>query len=271
MTLPQVFVFGCGPSGLVAAQAAHDMGHPVTVLSKVKTPSPLWGCQYLHAPIPGVTPLYSHVRVEYSLDGSVDDYRAKVYGPEYDGTVSPEDIEDTHSAWDLRDTYEKLWVRWLPHLVEVPVISGQHAAQFMPDLLRDGIVFSTIPRPALCNDRKHIFDVQYVWAMGDSDEQKVPVRPMGDNLVVCNGSPDVGWYRTSSVFGYCTVEWPWRNGKRPPFEGVAQVEKPISTNCTCLPDVHYVGRYGKWEKGYLVHRVYEDVTATLETVQRRLF
>jgi hypothetical protein len=269
-SLPRVFVFGCGPAGLVAAQAASTMGHAVTVLSK-RRKSELWGCQYLHAPIPGITPLGNYVEVRYLLEGSVSEYREKVYGGEYDGSVSPEDVEENHQAWDLRETYDDLWLRWRPHIADVPVINGQQAADFMPDFTRDGIVFSTIPRSALCADRKHQFDAQYIWAMGDSEDRRAIVSPPADNTVLCNGSSDVGWYRTSQVFGYGTVEWPWRNGKRPPFEGVAQVEKPISTNCTCLPDVNYVGRYGKWQKGVLVHQVYDEVLATLETVQRRLF
>jgi hypothetical protein len=271
MTLPKVYVFGCGPSGLVAAHAAWAAGFDsVTVLSRGRK-SQLWGCQYLHGPIPGITPLEPHVQVSYVLNGDADGYRRKVYGPEYDGTVSPEDLEVDHSAWDLRRTYDELWKRWTPHIVDVPIINGKQAAEFMPDFLRNDIVISTIPRPALCADRKHNFDVQYAWAMGDSPDQQIPVSPPEDNMVVCNGEPDVGWYRVSKVFGYGTVEWPWRNGRRPPFEGVAQVEKPISTDCVCLPDVLYVGRYGKWQKGVLVHQVFEEVTRYLETMQRRLF
>jgi hypothetical protein len=269
-SLPRVFVFGCGPAGLVAAQAASTMGHAVTILSN-RRKSDLWGCQSLHAPIPYITPLTNHVKVGYALEGDVEQYREKVYGPEYDGTVSPEDLEESHTAWDLRQTYDELWERWRPNIANVPVIDGRQAADFMPDFTRDGIVFSTIPRPAMCNDRKHNFDLQYVWAVGQSDDQPLPFQPPEDNMVMCNGTPEVGWYRMSRVFGYGTIEWPWRNGKRPPFEGVVQVEKPISTNCTCLPGVHFVGRYGKWQKGVLVHHVYDEVLAALETVQRRLF
>jgi hypothetical protein len=257
-----VTVLGCGPAGLVAAQAAADAGFDVMVMSK-KRRSHLWGCQYLHAPVPGVTPLESTM-VRYRLDGSTDGYAAKVYGPEYHGPVSPDEFESQHQAWDLRTTYERLWHAWGPSVIDVPFVNGNMAADVMPDLLRTGPVFSTIPRPVLCNARAHNFHSAEVWAIGDSEEQRSPIYPPEDNMVLCNGDPDVGWYRTAKVFGYTTCEWPWRDGKRPPYENVAMVSKPLFTDCTCLPEVTYLGRYGKWQKGYLVHHVYEDVTAKLQ-------
>lgn len=268
----KVVVLGCGPSGLVAAHAAYSQGFDVMVMSAQKRPSHLWGCQYLHAPIPGITPLDRHVRVNYTLIGTMQQYREKVYGQEYDGTVSPGDLEQNHDAWDLRSSYERLWGRWGNLVVQVPIMNGNMAADVLPDFLRAGdIIFSTIPRPALCRSPKHIFDMGQVWAMGDSPDQRVPVRPPQGNTVMCNGDPDVGWYRSSEVYGYGTVEWPWRNGKKPPFEGVVPVQKPIYTDCNCLREVHYVGRYGRWQKGYLVHQVYEDVVATLTNLQGALF
>lgn len=270
MTLPRVVVLGCGPAGLMAAAAADLKRHPVTILSR-KRKSPLWGCQYLHGHIPGYTP-EGRVNVWYGLQGTVEGYRQKVYGEEYDGTVSPEELGGDHWAWDLRRTYDNLWAVFEQYTADVPILDGHHAAAFLEDFLKAGdIVISTIPRIVMCANRKHVFDSRQIWAMGDSDEQRVPVRPDGENTVMCNGDPGVGWYRASSVFGYATVEWPWRNGRRPPFEGVALVDKPIMTDCTCLPDVHYVGRYGKWEKGVLVHQVYDEVQALLTNVQERLF
>jgi hypothetical protein len=265
----QVYVFGCGPAGLVTAQAAADLGFAVTVLSR-RVKSPLWGCQYLHEPIPGV-PAADPVKVLYTLEGSIDGYRTKVYGPDYQGAVSPEDLENTHWAYDLRATYNALWDMWEDRIVDVPVINGEHAQHFIPDLTCTGTVFSTIPRHVMCRDRQHRFEVQQVWAMGDSDQQRIPIRPPQANTIVCNGLHDVGWYRVSDVFDYGTIEWPWRNGKRPPFTGVVPVDKPISTTCNCLPDVHYVGRYGKWEKGYLVHEAYAETVSVLTNLQGALF
>ena len=265
----RVYVLGCGPSGLMAAAAAVAQGRPVAILSKHRAPSPLWGCQYLHAPIPGFTDT-DPVRVQYQLEGSVTGYREKVYS-DRDVEVSPEALEAEHWAWDLRRTYRRLWETFGSEVIHVPIMDGKHAAEVLPDFLREATVISTIPRPVLCAERRHKFDHQDVWAMGDSDTQRVPARPAQDNTIVCNGDPDVGWYRMSEVFGFATMEWPWRNGRKPPFSGVVPFQKPVSTECTCLPDVHYAGRYGKWEKGVLVHHVYEQVTNILSNEQGTLF
>lgn len=259
--MTKVTVLGCGPSGLVVAEAAWAAGFEVMVLSK-KRPSHLWGCQYLHAPIPGVTPL-EPVWVDYVLDGRIGDYRAKVYGPDYQGDTSPDEYEGKHQAWDLRITYERLWQKWEPKVVDVEFTNGNMAADVLPDFTREGLVISSIPRPLLCANRRHNFYSREIWALGDGPDQLCPIYPPSENTVLCNGSPDVGWYRTSKVFGYTTAEWPWRDGRKPPYDGVAMVSKPLYTDCTCLTDVHYVGRYGKWKKGELVHHVYEDVTALL--------
>lgn len=271
MVRPKVTVLGAGPSGLVAAHAARQAGYDVMVLSK-KRKSHLWGCQYLHAEIPGLPHLRTPaVEVHYQLEGTAEGYLAKVYGEDYDGTVSPQEMTEYHAAYDLRETYTRLWDRWEKDIVDAELVNPRVAHDVIPDFTREGIVFNTIPRHALCVERGHLFASQEVWAMGDSDEQVVPVRPPADNTVVCNGDPDTSWYRTSKVFGHVTCEWPWRDGKRPPFRGVVPLVKPLHTNCTCLPEVHYVGRYGKWQKGYLVHQVYQEVTAVLEAVGERLF
>ena len=267
MTLPPVFVLGCGPSGLVAAHAASALGYEVTVLSR-RRKSQLWGCQYLHRTIDGL-PKVNGAEVSYTLEGTVEGYLDKVYGDDYDGTVSPQEMTEFHYAHDLRKTYDHLWRNWGDRVVDVPVFNGQHAAGWIPDLCTSGIVFSTIPRTAMCANTKHVFESVNVWAIGDSDSQRVPVRPPGDNQVICNGLRDVAWYRCSQVFGYATVEWPDR--RRPPFSGVALVEKPVATNCDCLPQVQYVGRYGAWQKGVLVHQVYDRVFEVLNTMQGRLF
>src|SRR4051794_1106286 len=103
----RVLVLGCGPAGLMAAHAATLAGYEPTIVSR-KRKSEMYGAQYLHQPIPEVSPDKSfHVR--YELDGSVDGYRDKVYGDAWRGQVSPEDLETDHEGWDIRSTYDMLW------------------------------------------------------------------------------------------------------------------------------------------------------------------
>src|ERR1035441_1317633 len=77
-----IAVFGCGPSGLAVAAAAIKAGFGVEFFSQRKQPSHLYGCQYLHAPIPGYESA-SKTHVSYRLTGTPEQYRAKVYGDDW--------------------------------------------------------------------------------------------------------------------------------------------------------------------------------------------
>ncbi len=86
--------------------------------------SALYGCQYLHAEIPGLS--LRSATVDYELRGTTEDYRRKVYGPESDVRVSPEDLEGTHKAWDIRSAYSQLWTMYVTHgLSGVRVFTGR--------------------------------------------------------------------------------------------------------------------------------------------------
>src|SRR4051794_14558085 len=106
----RIAVLGCGPAGLMAAHAAKVCGADVDIFSR-KRKSELFGCQYLHAPIPGMTDV-APVTVRYMLNGDIEGYRRKVYGDTWDGEVSPEDLLGNHDAWDIRRTYDNLWAKY---------------------------------------------------------------------------------------------------------------------------------------------------------------
>lgn len=246
MTL-KVAVLGCGPTGLVAAHAAGMMGAEVTIYSKLRK-SDMFGAQYLHEPIPG-TDAGEPIRLTYSLNGTIEQYRKKVYGDTAEVTVSPEDYAGDHKAYDIRRMYDFLWNLYNVHIEDTMVSPG-----WLVGSLRDDFdhVISTIPLPQLCV-KGHAFNAQDVWVMGDSDRQRVPVN-VADNHVLCNGEPEPSWYRASNIFGFRTVEWP-NNGRRPPLP-VAKVSKPIDNTCTCWPRLTRLGRFGMWHKGILVHHAW---------------
>jgi len=50
----RIFILGCGPAGLFAAQAAAEMGCSAVIISKLRR-SEMYGAQYLHSEIPGLT------------------------------------------------------------------------------------------------------------------------------------------------------------------------------------------------------------------------
>lgn len=258
-----VMVLGAGPAGLLAAEAAAGEGCDVVIVSApgkdgMAQRSALHGCQYLHAPIPGVIG-GPGVPVDYRLEGTADGYREKVYGPDYSGSVSPDQYaEEPHLAWDLRAAYGELWRRWwpmvLPRRLDVRTLTTTFE-EYSPAL-----VLSTVPAPALCIDMdNHGFSSEQIWATGQREDQaSFPFR-CPEFTVVCNGDPDYGWYRKANVFGRTTVEWPGK--RKPAVEGVVLVSKPLKTDCECwLSSGHYVriGRYGKWQKGYLAHEAYLD-------------
>lgn len=252
-------VLGAGPSGLVTAHIAKNLGYNVEVFSKGARKSDIYGCQYLHAPVPGIHAEIQGpgIEVNYRLDGTSNGYRDKVYGQDYRGTVSPEDLIGKHMAWDLRSTYNALWEHngRDVHALDVSVPGA------LAELRRSAeVILSTIPAPMLCEKPDvHKFTWQTVWAMGDAPGiQEVPVQ-VPEFTVICNGADTPAWYRAANVYGYKTVEWPVH--RKPPIPEVTQVRKPLLMSCDCNGDIIRFGRYGAWKKGILVSDV---VTAVLE-------
>lgn len=270
-------VLGCGPAGLFAAQGLLESGWGVTIFSK-KRKSHLYGAQYLHAPIPGLTPENELPRtIRYSLSGDVDGYREKVYGG-IPVKVSPEALTMEHPGWDIRAAYDVAWDRFGDSVVNVDSIDSSFlgvsawsagppspSASFL-DTRPFDLVVSTIPMPHLCYRSGDCqFHSTEVWALGDAPDrgQRVAYRPEPET-VECNGSRDVGWYRAANVFDHVTMEWPAKS--KPPIPGVASVTKPIYTSCVCFrgPESKRaqgfrfvpLGRYGTWTKSVLTHQAY---------------
>jgi hypothetical protein len=255
-------VLGCGPAGVFAAQGLVNAGWRVQMFSK-KRRSEMFGAQYLHAPIPGLSNPDAFSLIEYVLQGSVDGYRAKVYGPKSQVEVSPSVLAGSHRAWDIRAAYYLGFDAFLPTIEEATI---DPAWMLESGLERDfDLIVSSIPAPGMCyRPGEHYFTAQTVWAIGDAPERGIfcPIR-VPDNTVFCNGEKEPSWYRASNVFGYKTAEWPVEN--KPPVKDVAEVTKPIGTNCNCFAyddmgapiRVMRVGRYGRWDKSELSHRAYE--------------
>jgi hypothetical protein len=272
---PRVLVLGTGPAALLVAHVAktiHDCAD-IHIMSRSLVRSPIYGCQYLHADIYGLD--LRETTVQYELIGDAESYREKVYGAGWMGSVSAEDLLGEHRAWDLRQAYDQMWERYFRHSPEhgglrfTPlVVTPDRLRQVTPALREDfDIVISTVPANALClRPEEHTFASQEIWAAGDAPEldRWAPVS-VGDDLVVCNGNPEPGWYRACKVFGSATVEWPV--ARKPPYDGVALVEKPLRTDCNCFPWIHRLGRYGAWRKSILLHDVFQQADLLLKVAQ----
>lgn len=266
----KVAILGSGPAGLMSAAAilSVERDAQITILASGGK-SDLYGAQYLHQPIPGYTDEDEYISVKYEMWGPVDGYRRKVYGSMWDGTVSPEDLEEHHNAWDIRETYQRLWEDYAGCIYRVHVDhAGLRALTTGRSIYGyQDIIISSIPKPALCVEG-HQFKGTEIWAAGDAPDLgiRIPHKQCQPGHVLCNGKPVPYWYRLSNIFDHKTVEYPAEQlDVKPPLPFAAKVIKPLSNNCDCFPDVIHVGRYGKWEKGVLSHTAYGDVRSYFET------
>lgn len=249
-----VAILGCGPAGLMVAHAAEMAGWNFHIYSKKKK-SPLFGAQYLHQEIPGLD-CGPEICVTYSLVGTPEQYRHKVYGETWDGTVSPEDYLEEHSAWDLRSVYDYLWFKYGGEVEHCDLGLTGYALNHQ----KYDLIISTVPRTVWDNNEEH-FEKSYIWALGDGDYQRVHMDRPDPFTVVCDGSSSVPWYRVSNIFGYATKEWPqWWNKPygtvSPPVPGAARVAKPLRYTGNSAPDFIHLGRFAQWEKGVLTSDVF---------------
>lgn len=259
----KVAVLGSGPAGLMAAHAAvdaHALQVPddlfLDIYSKGEKSS-LYGAQYLHAPIPGMTKDESDV-IDYRMVGEPEDYRRKVYGSTWVGEVSPEKYNGLQRAWDIRATYDNLWAEYGRYIHEV-LVEPNDLQQIVNGKFYD-IIVSSIPLPYLCHQGHH-FGATEIIAAGDAPDLGINIGSMfrcPENTVLCNGNPNPSWYRLSRIYGHTTVEWPGRGPETMvPVKTAALVRKPTDHNCDCWPTVFKVGRFGSWAKGVLSHTAYE--------------
>src|SRR5580765_691942 len=166
--MSRVVILGCGPAGLAAAAAAVSSGHEAIIISNTDKPSTQYGAQYLHAPVPGYEDVLK-VRVTYSLRGTPEEYRRKVYGSLWTGKVSPEDFAGDHDAWDIRETYSRLWADLIAGL-RVGLIQRRILNGGIPFIrtLRPDLIVSTIPAKALCQNVNHRFRSHTIYANGST-------------------------------------------------------------------------------------------------------
>jgi len=225
------------------------------------------GAQYLHRPIPGLST--DPFKVDYRLVGSVAGYRDKVYGDDPDLPVSPQSLVGVHDAWDIREAYDNAWSEYSP-LVRDWDASSLAGFEFLDERVNQyDLVISTIPAKTLCyRVDQHTFKSEKIWSTDFVKhvgifEDKIG-EPIVDNVVICSGDPDDWWYRQSRIQGYENTEFPY--DRKPSTDVVWEVEKPVSNNCDCWPEIRRLGRYGAWRKGILSHDAFYNVERWLGVV-----
>lgn len=249
----KVTILGCGPSGLLAAHAFSSEGWDVTILSK-KKPSVIGGAQYLHRAIPGVTSHEPEGICEYMKIGTRDEYALKVYGSIHADVSWDLYAPGPVGIWSLRRIYNRLWDKY------EPLIMGTELdAHMVKQLARDNFVVSTIPATLLCEGRC-TFHSQRVYIF----QKPVHEASIPEHFILYNGSSQHPQYRQSRIFG--VESWEYAVPSAAEYEGVIKVNKPISTDCQCLPGVMRLGRYGRWDKAQLAHLAFEQAQEVARAV-----
>lgn len=245
MTSNKVAVLGCGPAGLLAAHAVQIAGLSPDIFSVYK-PSPIGGAQFLHRAIPGITDEEPDGKVYFVHVGTEMGYAQKVYGHPEAPTSWDAYRDGEHDVWNMRRAYARLWAGY-----EDKIIDGALDADKVEAISRSyPLTLSTVPLKAICGQR-HEFTGQDVWITEED-------RFTDENMIVYNGLSEAPWYRASRIFGVSGVEYPSEMAAVSLWpKSPVRITKPLKNNCTCHPEVTMLGRYGKWQKGELIHHAYE--------------
>lgn len=250
----QVVIYGCGPSGLLAAHAVALEGlEPVILSNKVKSSIP--GATYLHEPIQGVTSILPDGQIKFEKHGTRDGYAAKVYGDPTAPCSWDDWDEGSRPMWSMHDMYNRLWAEYSDAIHDVLI--SPHTASQIASKFR--LAISSIPMRSICYNQAHQWDMVKVWIAHEA------WNGCPDDTIVYNGELLIPWYRTSRIFEHEATESmrpvPWSD----PSARTKQGWKPIKTDCNCHSGIERVGRYGLWQKGVLVHQAFEQTQAILET------
>lgn len=267
--MTEVAIIGCGPAGLLAAHAVAEVGHKPVIYS-MRRQSQIFGAQYLHRAIPGITPEQPELTIEVIKNGTSEGYRRNVYG-DRDVSVSWDKYQDGEvQGWDMSRAYEALWRKYSAGMYNVAILSDN--IKYL--LAQYQLVFTTMPAPVACRTGGHTFDRCPIWVLhGPMDEHRL-LRDT--HLMYYNGFPpdaSVGdivgpdWYRYSQINGYQSWEYSkkpkgvWREGRT-----ISEGFKPLATNCDCwkgYDNLWPLGRFGKWKKETLTHHAYEEAQYAL--------
>lgn len=250
-----VAVLGCGPAGLMAAHAASQEGATVTIYS-IRAKSIISGAQYMHDPIPGLTDETPDGYVTYLKHGTRAGYAEKVYGSR-DAPCSWDSFDHGQvPAWRMEYAYNLLWERWESAIVGETIIGDDIDSL----IYTHDLVISSVPKPSLCmKGSQHSFTHKDIWI---ADYNSIPLG-LDDNVILYNGDPLDHWYRASNLWGHEATE------STTPMTGARKGIKPLTNDCTCHDGkIARVGRFGRWEKGVLVHHAYKNAIEACRALQQ---
>lgn len=250
----KVIVVGAGPAGLAAAHAANAF-HCETVVYAPYAKTPQLGPLLLQRPIPGISTGHPDGTIyQRVIGGSILDYRDKVYH-DINVNINGDILQDHYHAWDHRIAYEGLWVKY-HHLIQDRLVQPSELRHMDEEA---DLVISTANASTMCLDGGHTH--AFVTArVAITPIASYPMQP--DNTIIFNGGDEYKWVRSSRVFGTEVTEWPMEHA---PANGRV-INKPISTDCDCFPNILRTGRFGAWRNEVWVDTAYWDTYTALASM-----
>jgi hypothetical protein len=228
------------------------------VIYSRKEKSQIYAAMFLHKFIPVICPDEPELNIRIFKRGTREGYAEKVYGdPKH--PVSWDKFEPgTIKAWNLSSAYDRLWNLYSHRIMDVQIapLTITMLAQ------KHDLVFSTIPRPAICY-QGHKFRSQNIWVKHGPSSGRLG----GQDMMVYNGSDLGDYYRYSEINGYRSWEYSFEPKGELAGCILTKGYKPTETNCVCYPDVVKLGRFGVWEKQILTHHVYEGAFNALQRLR----
>jgi hypothetical protein len=229
------------------------------IISK-KVQSVIYGAQYLHKPIPGLTSQASPSTIRTHRIGVPEVYAERVYGL---GTMptSWDKVRDEAQAWDLRETYAAAWTKFQDSIADW-TIGPEEVSEFTGHF---DLVISTVPLWAIClKPNEHYFKTVNTLVRKDieGNHDALSTFDLDSNWVVYNGTHAFSWYRASNIFGHKSLE-----ARAEPHLVTNKKWEPgfkiVGTDCDCHPNVIRAGRMGTWQRGVLTHHAFERTLAAI--------
>jgi len=251
----KICVIGCGPSGLLAAHACRQEGHNLTIVSEALRKSEMAGAMYIHEPIPGITSKNPDGFLTIEKRGTPEGYAFKVYGDSGHPVSWTQFAEGQHGIWYMDEAYKRLWAKYKRY-VKVHNVTPH----VMDEIIRHfDLVIATMPKPAVCY-KDHTFNSVPIWVRS----RRLMKDVIYPNIMTYSGLIKDPWYRKSTINNIVSIEYP-----KPPLKSPWSIDcmagmKPTSNDCDCWTRVLWAGRWGRWEKGVLVHHVYNQVRDALQ-------
>lgn len=250
----KVAIIGTGPAGMLAAWGVQQ--EVIAKITLIKPPgvplkSEIYGAQYVHGIIQDLPADIEPFWVRYRFFGTEQGYRQHIYGETMPtNSTSWRKFHPKELAWSIRQVYDHI----AEELVSTCTIEEAVVREDYCEVLVDNYdyVFNTAPLNRVANS-------------GVFETEKVLIAPINPYIVPSNEIWYFGdgrlAYRASNIQGVPSTEYPLHVGDdltKKIQRQVKEIKKPLRCKDVAMEGVYRLGRYGKWQKGVLVHHVYEE-------------